>query len=70
MFAPVAWATGAGDVLAGAVGDAHVGWLLAAVGLHVASQISRGLAWGAVLRAAWRDVSPRQVCAWWVWVPA
>jgi Lysylphosphatidylglycerol synthase TM region len=66
VFAPVALATGAADGLADAVGDAHVGWLLAAVGLHVAGQLTRGLAWGAVLRAAWADVSPRQACAWYV----
>ena len=66
MFAPVALATGAADQLADAVADAHVAWLLAAVGLHVAGQLARGLAWGAVLRTAWGDVSPRRACAWWV----
>jgi hypothetical protein len=50
--------------MAGAVADAHVGWLVAAVGLHVAGQLSRGFAWGAVLGASWRDVSPRRSCAW------
>jgi hypothetical protein len=52
--------------LADAVSDAHVGWLLAAVGLHVAGQLSRGFAWAGVLRAAWRDVPPRRACAWYV----
>ena len=64
MFAPVASATSAAEGLAGAVADAHVGWLVAAVGLHVAGQLSRGFAWGAVLDASWRDVSPRRACAW------
>jgi Lysylphosphatidylglycerol synthase TM region len=44
--------------------SAHLGWLLAAVCLHVAGQICRGLAWGAVLRAAFPDVSARRACAW------
>jgi hypothetical protein len=47
-----------------AAADAHVGWLLAAVCLHVAGQLSRGLAWGAVLDAAWPGVSLRRACAW------
>lgn len=63
MFASVA---SVADGLADAVSDAHVGWLLAAVSLHVAGQLSRGFAWGGVLRAAWRDVSPRRACAWYV----
>jgi hypothetical protein len=66
VFAPVAVATSAADQLGDAVADAHVWWLLAAVGLHVAGQLSRGLAWGGVLRAAWPDVSPRRACAWYV----
>ena len=66
VFAPVALATGVADGLADAVSDAHPVWLVAAVGLHVAGQVSRGLAWGGVLRAAWGDVSPRQACAWYV----
>ena len=49
----------------GAAADAHLGWLLAAVCLHVAGQLSRGLAWGAVLDAAWPGVvSLRRACAW------
>jgi Lysylphosphatidylglycerol synthase TM region len=66
VFAPVASATSAVEGVAEAVAGAHVGWLLAAVGLHVAGQLSRGRAWGAVLRAAWADVSPRKACAWYV----
>ena len=66
MFAPVAVATGVAEGLADAVADAHLWWLLAAVGLHVAGQLARGFAWGAVLRAAWPEVSPRQACAWYV----
>jgi hypothetical protein len=64
VFAPVASATSAAEGLADAVADAHVGWLLAAVLLHVGGQLSRGFAWGAVLEAAWRDASPRRACAW------
>jgi hypothetical protein len=66
VFAPVAFATSAADGVAGALADAHLGWLLAAVGLHVAGQVSRGFAWGAVLRAAWPDASPRRACGWYV----
>jgi hypothetical protein len=66
VFAPLAPATSVAAGLADAVSDAHVGWLLAAVGLHVAGQLARGLAWAGVLRAAWRDVSPRRACAWYV----
>jgi hypothetical protein len=47
-----------------AAAEAHVGWLLAAVCLHVAGQLSRGLAWGAVLDAAWPGVSRSRACAW------
>ena len=64
MFAPVAFATSAAEGLAGAIADAHVGWLLAAVLLHVAGQVARGLAWSGVLAAAWPEVSPRRACAW------
>lgn len=63
MFAPVA---SVAEGLADAVSDAQVGWLVAAVALHVAGQLSRGLAWGGVLHAAWGDVSPRRACAWYV----
>jgi hypothetical protein len=66
VFAPVALATSVVDGISDAVSDARVGWLVAAVGLHVAGQLSRGFAWGGVLRAAWPDVSPRRVCAWYV----
>ena len=61
MFAPVAFATSAADGLTGALADAHLGWLLAAVGLHVA-----GRAGGGVLRAAWPYCSPRRACGWYV----
>jgi hypothetical protein len=63
VFAPVA---SVADDLADALTHAHVGWLMAAVALHVAGQLARGFAWGGVLRAAWPDVSPRQACAWYV----
>jgi hypothetical protein len=64
VFAPVASATSAAEGLAGAVADAHVGWLLAAVLLHVGGQLTRGFAWGGVLAAAWPEVSRRRACAW------
>jgi hypothetical protein len=64
VFAPVASATSAAEGLAGAVADAHVGWLLAAVLLHVGGQLTRGFAWGGVLAAAWPGVSRRRACAW------
>jgi hypothetical protein len=64
VFAPVASATSAAVGLAEALADAHVGWLLAAVLLHVAGQLSRGFAWGAVLATVWPDVSLRRACAW------
>jgi len=63
VFAAVASVAGG---LADAISHAHAGWLLAAVALHVAGQLSRGFAWGGVLRAAWGDVSPRRACAWYV----
>jgi Lysylphosphatidylglycerol synthase TM region len=50
--------------LTSVVAGADVGWLLAAVCLHVAGQVCRGLAWGAVLGAAWPDVSVRRACVW------
>jgi hypothetical protein len=64
VFAPAGSATSAVEGLAGAVAGAQLGWLLAAVCLHVAGQVSRGLAWGAVLGAAWPGVSARRACAW------
>jgi Lysylphosphatidylglycerol synthase TM region len=44
--------------------DAKVGWLSAALVLHVCGQACRGLAWRGVLNAAWPGVSRRRVCAW------
>jgi len=44
--------------------DAKVGWLTAALVLHVCGQACRGLAWRGVLRAAWPGVTRRRVCAW------
>lgn len=52
--------------LADAVGEAHVWWLLVAVGLHLAGQLSRGFGWGAVLGATWPGVSQSRACAWYV----
>jgi hypothetical protein len=63
VFAPVA---SVADGLADAVSGAQVGWLFAAVALHVVGQLSRGFAWGGVLSAAWGDVSVRRACAWYV----
>jgi hypothetical protein len=48
----------------GALGDAGLGWLLAAILLHVCGQVSRGLAWHGVLRAPWPGVRRRSACAW------
>ncbi len=56
---------GAGG-LADAVGEAQLSWLLAAVGLHLAGQLSRGFGWGAVLGATWPGVSQGRACAWYV----
>jgi Lysylphosphatidylglycerol synthase TM region len=64
VFALGASATSAVEGLGDAVAAAEPGWLLAAVGLHVAGQLSRGLAWAGVLRAVWPDVSSRRACAW------
>ena len=64
MFAPVASAASAAEGLTEAVADAHVGWLVAAICLHLAGQCARGLAWGGVLGAVWPDVSLRRACAW------
>jgi hypothetical protein len=44
--------------------DAKLGWLTAALVLHVCGQACRGLAWRGVLRAAWPGVTRRRVCAW------
>jgi hypothetical protein len=44
--------------------DAKLGWLTAALVLHVCGQACRGLAWRGVLNAAWPGVTRRRVCAW------
>jgi hypothetical protein len=44
--------------------DSKVGWLTAALVLHVCGQACRGLAWRGVLNAAWPGVRRRRVCAW------
>ena len=44
--------------------DAKLGWLTAALLLHVCGQACRGLAWRGVLNAAWPGVTRRRVCAW------
>jgi Lysylphosphatidylglycerol synthase TM region len=44
--------------------DANVGWLAAALVLHVCGQACRGLAWRGVLNAAWPGVTRRRACAW------
>lgn len=53
---------------AGQVGEAMARaqpvWLAAAVVLHVAGQVCRGLAWHGVLRASWPGVPRGRVCAW------
>jgi hypothetical protein len=64
VFAPAAAAGSAADRLLGALAGAHAGLLVAAVALHVAGQVCRGLAWRGVLAAAWPGVTRRNVCAW------
>jgi hypothetical protein len=54
----------AADRLLDALGGAHAGVLAAAVVLHIAGQVCRGLAWRGVLVAAWPGVTRRRVCAW------
>jgi hypothetical protein len=49
-----------------APGDARLGWLAAAIALHVCGQLARGLAWRGVLGAAWPRVARRSACAWYV----
>ena len=44
--------------------DAKLGWLIAALVLHVSGQACRGLAWRGVLHAAWPGVTRRRACAW------
>lgn len=64
MFAPPAIAGSAADRLIDAVAGAHTGLLVAAVALHVAAQVSRGVAWRGVLSASWPQVTRRRACAW------
>ena len=40
--------------------DAKLGWLTAALVLHVCGQACRGLAWRGVLNAAWPGVTRRR----------
>ena len=47
-----------------ALGDARLGWLAAAIVLHVCGQVARGLAWRGVLCASWPCVTRRSACAW------
>jgi hypothetical protein len=49
-----------------ALSDARLGWLSAAVLLHVCGQVARGLAWRGVLRAGWPAVARRSACVWYV----
>jgi hypothetical protein len=64
VFAPPAVAGSAADRLLDALAGAHAGLLAAAVALHVAGQVCRGLAWRGVLAAAWPGVTRRRACAW------
>ncbi len=59
-----AWARSAAEEIVGALARAHIGWVVAAVLLHVAGQLCRGLAWRGVLAASWPGVSRRRACAW------
>jgi hypothetical protein len=49
-----------------ALGDAGLGWLSAAIALHVCGQAARGMAWRGVLAAAWPRVPRRGACAWYL----
>lgn len=62
--AVAAWARSAAEEVVGALAQAHLGWILAAVALHVGGQLCRGLAWRGVLAASWPGVSRRRACAW------
>ena len=64
VFAPAAFAGSAADRLLDALAGAHAGLLVAAVALHVAGQVCRGIAWRGVLVCAWPGVTRRQACAW------
>ena len=66
MDAPATLVANVTDGLADALTGAHVGWLLAAVCLHVCAQVMRGLAWRGVLGASWPAPTRRRVCAWYV----
>src|SRR5436190_16355591 len=46
------------------VGRAQLPWLIAAVLLHVAGQVCRGMAWHGVLSTSWANLRRRRVCAW------
>jgi uncharacterized membrane protein YbhN (UPF0104 family) len=63
VFAPPAIAGSVADRLIDAVAGAHTGLLVAAVSLHVAAQVSRGIAWRGVLAATWPQVTRRRACA-------
>src|SRR2546421_11451766 len=52
------------DGFADLVGRAQVAWLVAAVLLHVAGQVCRGMAWHGVLSTSWANLRRRRVCAW------
>lgn len=56
----VAWAERLGEAIA----RTHPSWLLAAVGLHLAGQVCRGLAWHGILRATWPECRHLRACAW------
>lgn len=64
LSAPAAFAADATRQLAEALPRASVGWLVAAVLLHVLGQLTRGVAWHGILSASWPGVTRRRACAW------
>ena len=66
VIAPIPALGSAADAVNDGFGSAHGGWLAAAVGLHLAGQVFRGLGWRAVLGTSWPRVAPARACAWYV----
>jgi uncharacterized membrane protein YbhN (UPF0104 family) len=63
---PLAPLLGALDSFSDAVASAKLGWLLAALCLHLCGQVCRGVAWHGILRVPWPEVRRGRVCAWYV----
>jgi len=58
--------THAAEQVTDAFAGANPFWLLVAVGMHLAAQLMRGLAWHGALGATWPGVPRRRVCAWYL----